>query len=75
LAPSLTTLTATYSCGGESLLDRREPSLLSLPSFSLYDAFPPLCGQIEPDCLHYCIPGPLDIFAQVLLLKLMNGEV
>lgn len=27
------------------------------------------------DCLHYCLPGPLNVFADILLLKLFNGEI
>lgn len=27
------------------------------------------------DCLHFCIPGPLDLFAQLMLQMLVNGEI
>jgi len=27
------------------------------------------------DCLHYCLPGPLDLFARVLLQMLKNKEI
>lgn len=29
----------------------------------------------KPDCLHWCIPGPLEIFPTILYNKLIVGEI
>lgn len=29
----------------------------------------------DEDCLHYCMPGPIDLFAVLLLQMLYNGEI
>jgi len=42
------------------------------PLYFRPDSHPP--KHID-DCLHYCIPGPLDIFPQLLLNMLYNKEL
>lgn len=39
------------------------------PLYDRIDAHP------SHDCLHYCLPGPLDLFAVLLLNMLSNGEL
>ena len=58
----------------------RIPVLDMAPLYLRPDAHPSMNKVLmhkltDYDCLHYCLPGPLDIFAQILLTMLLNQEV
>jgi hypothetical protein len=40
------------------------------PLYSRIDSHP-----VNGDCLHYCLPGPIDIFATILYQMLYNNEI
>ncbi len=45
------------------------------PLYLRPDAHPSSVPGVAPDCLHFCLPGPLDIVGNILLTMMFNGEI
>lgn len=51
------------------------PILDMAPLYFRPDAHPASVVPQSPDCLHYCVPGPLDIVGPILITMLYNKEI
>ena len=69
----------------ERMIDTLNNSLKDEPGFQIIN-MSPLDGRPDAhafqgapspdkDCLHYCLPGALDVFGEILLHKLLMGEI
>lgn len=54
---------------------RSFPILDMSPLYLRPDSHSGKYDSTNTDCLHYCLPGPLDLFARVLLQMLKNKEI